>query len=309
MVKKSSEKQRYLDLEKVRVSYDHKADKIHLTAKDPDMPEGFHLTLNAGRKAEQSLRRILSEYGLIKPQETPEPTSLSTDPLLFHYGNSANGALIWDFTKSNTGSIMGQEGRVALLESLVKHCHQHEQHWDIKAVNLRNQVLRTQAKEYPHLVSEHSTKVPAAQRLITNFALMVRERKTIAEEQDVESYEDLNRKEKVPLLIIDDINALIDLEPSLDHNIEMLNESRKTIDSQLEYIFQNARRAGVKIVVANRDDDPEKKTIFATYHYRLKMHINLGETARRNQRRLEGDFSLGRVRESGRDTEILVETL
>jgi hypothetical protein len=61
---------RYLVLEDVRVSYNHKKNSINLTSSDPDIPNGaFHMILNKGTETEEALRDLLSENGLIKPVE------------------------------------------------------------------------------------------------------------------------------------------------------------------------------------------------------------------------------------------------
>lgn len=59
----------YLTLEDVRITYDKKTDSIHLTSKDPDLPEGgFHLTLSKGREAEQALRSFFINEGMAQPK-------------------------------------------------------------------------------------------------------------------------------------------------------------------------------------------------------------------------------------------------
>ncbi|MBC9703892.1 MAG: hypothetical protein H9W81_02495 [Enterococcus sp.] len=312
MVKKSSAKQRYLELEKVRVSYDHKLDKIHLTAKDPDMPEGFHLTLNSGRDAEQSLRRILAEYGLIRVAENSAVNNSATGPNVFHYGNSSDEALVWDLNKFNTVRIMGGAGRGAMLNNFVEHLHKHEDAWELHAINLRNQVLRKQVEEYPNLISGHAKTIEHALATIGNFALLVRSRRLLVEEHDVETYQDLQLGGKTPLLLIDDVNALISSEIKLNESIAYENQLRKKIDEILQYIFDNAKIAGIKIVVANRENNENTfdNTLFLHYYYRFNIKIDLGKV--RHYQDFEDKYGipvLGQVSVQGNNVKPITEFL
>lgn len=73
---------RYLELEDVRVSYNHKDDTIHLTSSDPEIPQGsFFLTLNRNTSTEVALRDLLEEHELIKyPASTQKSTTLASIP-------------------------------------------------------------------------------------------------------------------------------------------------------------------------------------------------------------------------------------
>lgn len=311
MVKKSSAKQRYLELQNVRVTYDHKFDKIHLTAKDSDLPEGFHLTLNAGRKAEQSLRRVLTEHGLIREMESPEDTP-AVDPQVFHYGESPEGPLLWDFKKSHTGSVIGRTGRGVILNSLIEHCHKHEDSWDLYIINLRNQKLRQKIDEYPTLISRHTHTIEEALHLIGSFAALVRDRRILVEEHDVETYQELNLNEKTPMLIIDDLSALLCSEIELDGSVVYENKFRKKIDDILEYIHKNAEIAGVKIAASNRENKETTfdNTVFVTYHYLFKIHINLDYAKVDPAFKEKMDIPIvGQVFEHREDTKLIREIL
>jgi hypothetical protein len=74
---------RYLELEDVRVSYNHKDDTIHLTSSDPEIPQGsFFLTLNRNTSTEVALRDLLEEHQLIKKSEVmPEVVMSIPSPL------------------------------------------------------------------------------------------------------------------------------------------------------------------------------------------------------------------------------------
>lgn len=68
------ERGKYLTIENVRVSYNHKNDTIHLTSSDPDLPNGsFFITLNRETTTESSLRSLLKEHNLIKNKDDKPP--------------------------------------------------------------------------------------------------------------------------------------------------------------------------------------------------------------------------------------------
>jgi hypothetical protein len=73
------ERGRYLVLEDVRFSYNHRKDAISITSSDPDLNSGsFHMVLNNGTETEEALREILIEHGLIKTNEISENPILDT---------------------------------------------------------------------------------------------------------------------------------------------------------------------------------------------------------------------------------------
>jgi hypothetical protein len=75
------QKGRYLSIEDVRVSYNHKDDTIHLTTSDPDIPHGaFYITLKQGTPTETSLRELLSDHNLIKEQNVRPTAKESFSP-------------------------------------------------------------------------------------------------------------------------------------------------------------------------------------------------------------------------------------
>lgn len=77
------ERGKYLTVENVRVSYNHKNDTIHLTSTDPDLPNGsFFITLNKETQTESSLRSLLTEHNLIKTGNSKPDSLLSSDSLM-----------------------------------------------------------------------------------------------------------------------------------------------------------------------------------------------------------------------------------
>lgn len=249
MVKKPSAKQRYIEIEKVRATYDHKNDKIHITAKDPDLPDGFHITLNSGRKTEQSLRKVLTAYGLIREVE---PAPASAEPNIFTIGSNDDGPVLWDLEKYSLTTIRGKEGRVRILENFVNHCVQHSNSWKITAINLRNKTLATQRENHPEMFFGYSNAVDPAFNVLLMFMNNVKLRREAVEREDVNSYADLGLDEPTPVLLVDDYNALLELEPNIDEVEDYLNQRKRRMDDFLNYIIANSDIAGVKVIIANR---------------------------------------------------------
>lgn len=281
MVKKPSAKQRYIEIEKVRATYDHKNDKIHITAKDPDLPDGFHITLNSGRKTEQSLRKVLTAYGLIREVE---PAPASEEPNIFTIGSNDDGPVLWDLEKHSLTTIRGKEGRVRILENFVNHCVQHSNSWKITAINLRNKTLAAQRENHPDVFFGYSKAVDPSFNVLASFMNNVKLRREAVEKEDVNSYADLGLDEPTPVLIIDDYDALLELELDIDGVEDYMNQQRKRMKSFLEYIIKNSEIASVKVILANRT------SFMPDINPSGALYVNLGQNFSKPD-----DSSIGRV--------------
>lgn len=148
----------YLNLEKVRVSEDPKNNTIHITSKDPDIPGGFHVSLNSGTQTEKKLRRLLKEFGskesysvpntmipnyaafhqsqnsvnkalgvLRSLSTTPEPEDiLSGDPMIIPLGSAKYS----DGIEEKAWNIAATPNLVCLEESIIGLIKNHVEYWD-----------------------------------------------------------------------------------------------------------------------------------------------------------------------------------
>lgn len=100
---------RYLILEDVRVSYNHKKNAINITSSDPDIPNGaFHMILNKGTESEEALRSLLTENDLIKP--TDVVPALDTEMKEIHQQNFLSLA-----QELSSDIRMGKQRNIALV--------------------------------------------------------------------------------------------------------------------------------------------------------------------------------------------------
>lgn len=86
----------YLNLEKVRVSEDPRTNTIHITSKDPDIPGGFHLSLNTGTQTEKKLRNLLSEN---LPENKPRILARTVPAYASHYHTQKSSASFIDILR------------------------------------------------------------------------------------------------------------------------------------------------------------------------------------------------------------------
>jgi hypothetical protein len=145
-------------IENVRVSYDDDTKTFHLTAKDPDLENGFHLTLNKGRKAEKQLRRAMEKAGYVFPDgidRIPAFLSRHDQPAdspwnRVQLGKSETGNISWNTSLHPHAFIVGgiaNDVRRSVISSLVNHCATNEDRWEIHGFDITATSFTTSDKQ------------------------------------------------------------------------------------------------------------------------------------------------------------------
>jgi len=155
-------------IENVRVSYDDDTKTFHLTAKDPDFEDGFHLTLNKGRKAEKQLRKAMEKVGYIFPDGIdripvflsrrlqPSDSPWNRIPL----GQTETEEVFWNTTLYPHAFIVGGiEGNVrkSVLASIIGQCANYKDKWELHAFDITATSFRTEEKSHFTRFSEYMT--------------------------------------------------------------------------------------------------------------------------------------------------------
>lgn len=155
-------------IENVRVSYNDDTKTFHITAKDPDFEDGFHLTLNKGRKAEKQLRKAMEKVGYAFPDGIDRiPTFLSREQQISEcpwnripLGQSETDEILWNTSLYPHAFIVGGiQGNVrkSILSSIITQCIAHQEKWEIHAFDITATSFSTSEKSQFTRFSEYLT--------------------------------------------------------------------------------------------------------------------------------------------------------
>ena len=252
----------YLEL-KVRVSYDKKTDSIHLTSKDKDLdaPRGFHLALNGGRDAEQVLRSLLEQEGLIPKERFKTIRSHASfyDSKRhgkwneFPLGVYANDEeTIWDPTRSPHVFLAGGSGsgKSVIQRNMIFHCVQHSDRWHVLGIDLKRVELTPYAK-YEKSVMVATSLEEAGETVDFAHETMMKRYQEMTE-VGVSNYQDLENTPKAILVMIDE--AFIVLSPTGITTPKGKEDDafKKELHGKLLEISRLGRAAGVHLVIATQ---------------------------------------------------------
>lgn len=282
MVKKPF-KGNYLTFE-VRASYDSKTDTIHLTTKDKDIitKNGFNVALNSGRDAEDALRTVMVEKGLI-----PKENEIKYIPVKAFYGDSPNHHIrnvfplgiygngeeaTWDCLSSPNMFIVGKTGggKSVLQRNLIFHCLQNSEQWMFLGIDLK-QVELTPYKKYGPAVMDIATDITQSVHLLRYAKEEMMLRYKELEEKGLNNILDLETPYKSIMIMVDELFAL--LAPLKNQTEAALkeNELKAEISDLLLDLLRLGRAAGIQLVVATQLLDTDVISGMLLHHFSTRV--------------------------------------
>jgi hypothetical protein len=251
----------YLELN-VRVSYDEKTDSINITSKDKILPKsngGFHLTLNGGRGAEQTLRTMLEDAGII-PEEKILPTELSYDEISgsrwdrIPLGRAEGSETVfWNPASYPNVLLTGAagSGKSVIERNIIFHCLQHPDRWRIIAIDPYRVELSPYKKYSPvveRIVTELEDAVEACRFVKDEMMNRFKE----MEEHGVHNYQDLPDVPHAILFLVDAVSGLLDMSGSKTDAGKAEDKLKGEASMLLTKIARLGRAAGIHLVLATQ---------------------------------------------------------
>lgn len=262
MFKKSQKS--YLELS-VRVSYDESTDSVSITSKDKSLPKGsggFHLSLNGGRGAEQTLRTMLEDAGII-PEEKIIPTMLPYDDIadstwdripVGKMGGSKTA--FWNPVTSPNLLLSGPagSGKSIIERSLIFHCLQHPDKWRILGIDLKRVELLPYAKYSPVVVGI-ATEFEDALEICRYACDEMMDRYKKMEELGINNYRDLPDAPPAIMFLVDEAGVVLSMSGVKTDEGKAENKIKSEISMLLTKIARLGRAGGVHLVLATQRPD------------------------------------------------------
>ena len=267
---KLDKKSKFLELEGVRVTYRPKDDTIHITSKDKDLQsEGFHLTLKNGTPSEDSLRRLLTEKGLIKPTASNKLSSFIKYPFdaapswsKIPLGvNSNDEVVFWDVLKDPHALAAGRAGggKSIIQRVIFAHCVAHNDEWEVMGLDSRGGLKYLE--NYPKTTSSVNSTLQEVADSLTRALAVIADRYQEIERIGGLTYKDIivNLETLEPvrsIMIFVDELELIHPDSHGAYRTESFleeNDFRMSIFKSIAQIARIGRAAGVHLMVANQE--------------------------------------------------------
>lgn len=254
---------KYLTLSNVRVAYRPKDDTIHLTSTDRDLAgEGFRLTLKPGTEADQIMRELLYEKGLIREKSVvggllPALASLKLDSgtpwHFFEIGESFDGPIGFDIQNNPTVIIAGATGggKSVMQRNLIHHCLTHNYQWAVYGVDLTGVELKPYLR-YETTVREITTSVGDTLLMFLKLQSEMQRRYSLMEKRGINNLLDLDANDpeagdtKALMIIVDEATALFRDENTMD------TKARDMIREVTESIVRLGRAALIHVVLSTQ---------------------------------------------------------
>lgn len=262
MFNKSEKK--YLDLT-VRVSYDERNDTVSITSKDKRLPKGsggFHLSLNGGRGAEQTLRTMLEDAGIIA-EEHIIPSKLSYDEISestwdqFPLGKMGGSrTAFWTPTSSPNLLLSGPAGagKSIVERSLIFHCLQHPNKWRILGIDLKRIELLPYSKYSPVVVGI-ATELEDAVEICRYARDEMMDRYTRMEELGINNYQDLPDAPHAIMFLVDEASVVLSISGVKTDEGKAEDKMKGEISTLLTKIARLGRAAGIHLVLSTQRPD------------------------------------------------------
>lgn len=254
----------YMELN-MRVSYDDKTDSVHITSKDKNIPAdsgGFRMTLNGGSEAEQTLRDLLQDAGIISDEhiipealhyETIAPSPWDEFPL----GKAGGSKIVtWNPTVSPHLLLTGAagSGKSILQRSLILHCLQHPSRWRVYGIDPHGVELHPYKKYSPVIESAVSELDDALEvcRFLNNRMM---ERYQKMEILGVNNYRDLPGDPHAIMFLVDNAATVLSMSSVKTDQGKAEDKIKGEISMILHKIARLGRPAGIHLVLSAQRPD------------------------------------------------------
>ena len=274
----------YMELN-MRVSYDDKTDSVHITSKDKNIPErndGFRLTLNGGSAAEQTLRAMLEDAGIITDEHII-PTALFYGDIApspwdeFPLGKAGGSKVVtWNPTSSPHLLITGVagSGKSVIQRNLIFHCLQHPSRWRVYGVDPHGVELRSY-KKYSPVVESVVSELKDTLELCRSIKDKMMERYQKMEMLGVNNYRDLPDVPHAIMLLVDNAYMVLAMSGNRTEEGSAENQMRGEISMLLEKIARLGRAAGVHLALSVQR--PDASTFSREFRNNMTTKIIMGQ--------------------------------
>lgn len=256
-------KRNYLELN-VRVSYDENDDSVRIIGKDKNLPkyrDDVRLKLDGTRCAEQTLRDMLEEAGIIT-EDHYTPSKLSYDKIAdsrwdeFPLGKAGGTKpVVWNPTSSPHLLISGPlgSGKSVIERSIIFHCLLNPDKWRVVAVDPWNELSRYE-KYSPTILGVAKNLDEAVEAC--RFALeQMMERYEKMEELGVNNYQDLPDAPYGMIFLIDEIGGFLAESGSKLVTAMAEDELKREAAMIVTKISKLGPAAGLHLVLASQYPD------------------------------------------------------
>lgn len=244
IMSKKSKKGKSLEFSNMIVSYDYKQDVFHITSQDKDLiGKSFKITLNNTSDAEETLRKLFKDKGIIEQQQNDTlPHSpayeFSEDYSKIPLGLSYNERMEWNINKVPNLLVEGQVGSGAsvIVKNVVKHCEKFKEDIDLR---LFGSVI-----EYSASVRNKYTVFSYPDEIIsslTDISALINDRYEKMIVEGFNNNQNLSEPFKTVIIVVQDYDALFDKVKDVG--------MREHINYLLKTILRKGRAAGVHVVI------------------------------------------------------------
>lgn len=254
---------KYLTLSNVRVAYRPNDDTIHLTSTDRDLAgEAFRVTLKPGTEADQIMRELLYEKGLIREKSVgggllPTHAALKLDSEIpwysFEIGEGVEGPVGFDIRSNPTVIISGATGtgKSIIQRTFIHHCLTHNDHWAVYGVDLTGVELKPYLR-YETTVREITTSVGDTLLMFLQLQNEMQRRYALMEKRGVNNFLDIEENDpeagdtKAFMIIVDEAAALFKDDSNRDP------KAREMIQEVTLNLIRLGRAALIHVVLASQ---------------------------------------------------------
>lgn len=276
-------KKNYLELN-VRVSYDENDDSVRVIAKDKSLPKyrsGVRLELDGEGHAEQSLREMLMDAGIIA-EEHLIPSKLHYDEVAdsrwdeFTLGKAGGTqTVVWNPPSSSHLLLSGPagSGKSVIERNIIFHCLQHPNRWRVLGVDFYRVEFSRYEKYSPAVlgIAKDLEEAVEACRFAREEML---KRYEEMEKLEVNNYQDLPYAPYGIIFIIDEISHLLAISGVKTNEGKAEDALRNEAAMILLDIARLGRAAGIHLVLASQR--PDSSILNAEFKANMSTRIVMG---------------------------------